>query len=116
MPFINGRLIELREKRGLSQRDLAEKIGVPPGTVAMWEKGRRNPKHESIENMANALLCDVEYLMGVTNVPLTLQPQSDIFAGLSAKEKELFIALRSLPIDEYEKKMEEIIFFLDNQE
>lgn len=114
MPFMPNRLIELRERNGYSQRELAEMIGVPPGTVAMWEKGRRNPKHEAVENMAKALVCDISYLMGNTDVPITLKPIEEIFEGLSEKEIELFTALRELPPDEYEKKMEEIIFFLDN--
>ena len=116
MPFINERLIELRERRGLSQRDLAEMIGVPAGTVAMWEKGRRNPKQESIENMAKALTCDIDYLKGITDVPITMRLKEDIFATLTEKEKELFELLRALPPEQFEKTVEEFILFVDNYE
>lgn len=116
MTIVKERLVELRNAKGLSQRDLADMIGVPPGTLAMWEKGKRNPKEESIENLAKALSCDINYLKGISDKPFEVKTEEDIFAGLSPKERKLFEALRALPIDEYEKKMEELIFFLDNQE
>lgn len=36
-----ARLKKLREKFGLSQRDLAKELGVTPGAVALWEMGER---------------------------------------------------------------------------
>lgn len=35
------RIISLREKLGISQRDLAKKFGVSPSAVAHWETGQR---------------------------------------------------------------------------
>jgi transcriptional regulator with XRE-family HTH domain len=32
-------LVELRTSLGLSQRDLARRVGVSPRTVARWEEG-----------------------------------------------------------------------------
>lgn len=34
-----NRVRELRESRGWSQRDLAAKLGLSPGAVALWENG-----------------------------------------------------------------------------
>lgn len=36
------RLKRLREKLGLSQRELAKELGVTPGAVALWETGARS--------------------------------------------------------------------------
>ena len=33
----------IREEKGLSQKDLSEKLNVPVSTYANWEQGRREP-------------------------------------------------------------------------
>jgi len=38
----------LRKKTGLTQRQLAEKLGVTPDTIANWERGRVNLWHIEI--------------------------------------------------------------------
>lgn len=34
---------DLRERLGLTRRQLAEQVGVAKRTVECWEQGRRNP-------------------------------------------------------------------------
>ncbi|MBE7090502.1 MAG: helix-turn-helix transcriptional regulator [Clostridiales bacterium] len=36
-------LKELREEKGLSQKQVAELLGLPISTYANWEQGRREP-------------------------------------------------------------------------
>jgi len=43
-----GRLLSARQLLGLSQADLAEKIGVDRGTVSDWERGVRPPAEERL--------------------------------------------------------------------
>lgn len=38
---MGNRLKELRESRGLSQAQLAEKTGISPDNIKSWELGRR---------------------------------------------------------------------------
>lgn len=116
MPFMGDRLRDARQRKNLSLLQLAEICCTSKSRISMYERGERNPKHEMLEKLARALSVDVDYLMGITDVPITMKPIEDIFAGLSPKERALFMALRELPPDEYEKKMEEIIFFLDQYE
>lgn len=114
MPFMGDRLREAREKKNISLLQLGEMCGTSKSIISRYERGIRFPKHEMLENLARAVSVDVDYLMGKTDVPFAMKAEEDIFAGLSPKEKALFMALRELPPDEYEKKMEEIILFLDN--
>lgn len=37
------RLAELRKKEGLTQEELAKKIGISTSSIAMYETGDRNP-------------------------------------------------------------------------
>lgn len=45
----------LRKKRGLSQAQLAELIGVEQPTIQRWEKGKRMPDLDSLQSLAHAL-------------------------------------------------------------
>ncbi len=52
---IISELIDLRKKKGFSQKDLAEKIGTKQTAIARIESGRVNPTVSSLEKIASAL-------------------------------------------------------------
>jgi repressor LexA len=51
----------LREKAGLSQRELAEKAGVGQKSISWWENGEREPSISNVQKLCTALgvTCDV---------------------------------------------------------
>lgn len=53
----------LREKRGITQKELAEKIGVSDKTVSKWETGRGLPDISLLEPLAKALNISVAELL-----------------------------------------------------
>lgn len=59
------RIIELREKKGLSQAELAEQIGVTRQAVNAYEKGTRQPSPVVIVNIAKVLECTTDYILGI---------------------------------------------------
>ena len=59
------RIIELREKKGLSQSELAEQIGVTRQAVNAYEKGTRQPSPAVIVNIAKVLDCTTDYILGI---------------------------------------------------
>ncbi len=50
-----GNVHRLRSKKGLSQKDLADAVGISVSYVSMLERGQRSPPLETIEKMARAL-------------------------------------------------------------
>ncbi|MEV0646052.1 helix-turn-helix transcriptional regulator [Phytomonospora sp. NPDC050363] len=40
--YLIGALITARRRRGMSQRDLASRLGVTQGCVSQWEQSNRN--------------------------------------------------------------------------
>ena len=49
------RLATVRKVQGLSQRKLAEKLGVDPGTLQSWEAGRHQPTGKSLDIIGRIL-------------------------------------------------------------
>ena len=49
------RIKAARKKAGVTQEELGKKLGVSPSFVAQYETGKRNPKIETLQNLANAL-------------------------------------------------------------
>ncbi len=54
----------LRSKKKLSQKALADKVGISVSYVSMLERGQRSPPLETIEKMAKALGVTPAALLG----------------------------------------------------
>ncbi len=60
---IGSRIRELREKRGMTQSELATKLLTSRETVNMWERGSRDIKTGMIIALADALQTSCDYLL-----------------------------------------------------
>ncbi len=58
-------LRKLRAERGLSQRELAERLYVTRSTVARWEGGSRLPDAAMVSRLSQCLGVDANTLLGV---------------------------------------------------
>lgn len=60
---------EARERIGLSQKELANSLGIKPTTFNGYENGSHDPKSEILKRIA--IRCDttVDYLLGCTDNP-----------------------------------------------
>ena len=58
-----------RNDRHLSQRALADIIGVSQQTVGSWEVGRTSPDNEMLKKLAAFFKVSVDYLLGRTDEP-----------------------------------------------
>lgn len=59
-------LKELRENKQLTQATLAKQLNISPSTVAMYERGERNPDPEMLKKIANYFSVSIDYLLGNT--------------------------------------------------
>lgn len=57
----------LREERRMSQDDLADALKVGRSTIAMYEGGKRKPRQDMLETIADYFNVDMDYLYGRTN-------------------------------------------------
>lgn len=58
------RLSELRKSRGLTQEQLADRLGISSSTVSSYERGIREPSLQMISDIADFFNVDQGYLLG----------------------------------------------------
>jgi len=84
-----GRLKELREAAGMSQKELAERVGVLREAVARWEAGNREPSWGNVLALAAAL--------GVTCEAFNQEPADRMPAGPGRPRKQAESAAAPAP-------------------
>lgn len=65
----------LRNSCGLTQAEIAEKLGISRSTIGMYETGAREPDFDTLEKIADFFNVDIDYLLGRT-AKTTLLPES----------------------------------------
>ena len=55
----------LRQREGLSQRQLASKLKMSASAIGMYESGKRIPRHEDEEAIADFFNVDLNTLRGI---------------------------------------------------
>ena len=78
-----GELIrKTRIQKGMTQEELAEKVGVKKSAVAKWENGRVSEiKRSNLKNLADALCLNPNLLLGDQQV-VELQAKTDVLADI----------------------------------
>lgn len=57
-------IVRIRESRGITQSDLAERTGLKPSAISHFESGRRRPCLANLVKLADALGCSADVLLG----------------------------------------------------
>lgn len=67
--MLRFRLKELRETKGISQKQLAVALNISQGAIGNWESGTRKPNSEYIKNIADYFGTTTDYLLGADDKP-----------------------------------------------
>ncbi|MCV3211678.1 helix-turn-helix domain-containing protein [Mesorhizobium sp. YC-39] len=78
-----ARLRDIREKRELSQSELAREAGMQPSAIAHFEAGRRKPSFDNVRGLAKALKVTADYLLGTKTTTTAFRDEDK----LSAKDR-----------------------------
>lgn len=65
--MLSKRLNTLRRENGITQTDLARRLGVSQQAVAKWESAKSFPEHNMISRLADFFSVSADYLLGVTD-------------------------------------------------
>lgn len=76
MSLLGDRVRILREQKGWSQQDLADRANLDSSYISLLETGRRkNPGFETLLKIARALGTSLSYLAGETDDPRPIMQQ-----------------------------------------
>lgn len=65
----------LRSSSGLTQAEMAERLGISRSTIGMYETGAREPDFETLEKIADFFNVDTDFLLGRTD-KTTILPET----------------------------------------
>lgn len=86
MTSFTNRLVQLRKKRGLTQQQIADEIGVNRGSYSNWEKGKREPSFENLVKLASILGTSTDYLLGTSDNHIDLEDFETLIKKLPEEE------------------------------
>ena len=86
-----NRLRDIRDARGLTQKDLANRVGMSDQQIYRYETDKSDPTGEALAKISKALDVSVDYLLGLVDEPNSFLQESQ----LSPMEQKLLAAARS---------------------
>ena len=87
--MIGERISELRKRKSMTQKQLAEYLSVSPNSISLYERNLSTPDDETKIRLARLFDVSMDYLMGT----------SDRETPLDQKEKAAFLYLKNLPME-----------------
>ncbi len=94
--------MDLRSERGISQKVLAEAIGVGQSTIAQIELNRNEATAATIRKIANFFGVSADYLLGLENdygAKIATPMGNAMGESLTTEERDLIAKYRSLSPD-----------------
>lgn len=79
MPFPEI-LKELREKKGITQQQLADTLNLSKNAISHYEKGINMPNLDTVQKIADIFDISVDYLLGRTTVQFNFSVLKNVFA------------------------------------
>lgn len=96
---LGEKIVYYRDKKGWTQRALAERMGVTPTRLNYWEKDKREPDVKMLNLLCRTLEVDPKVLLSDEEIEKAPAPSEDS-AEASAIEKEMIDRLVSLGLIE----------------
>ena len=93
---MQNRLKELRNKKHLTLKELGEQVGMPNNTLSQYETGKREPKLETWQKLADFFNVPVDYLLGISKDRSTLT-----IDDLNPEEQDAYERITDLLSQEY---------------
>lgn len=66
--MIQERMKLLRLESKLTQKEIAEKLGISTAFYGQWETGKRNPASKNLQKIADFYDVTTDYLLGNTDI------------------------------------------------
>lgn len=92
MQSIGDRILTIRKELNISQKELADKVGITEASLSRYENNLREPRAEILGKIAIALGVSTDYLLGQTDIQ---NPQDyKLVKSLAGDDPELLEILK----------------------
>ena len=78
-------LKQCRKKQGVSQAELASRLGVTQQAVGKWESGKSSPDPSTVARIAELLNTTADYLLGLYPRSATFLPPRSAFSAATPR-------------------------------
>lgn len=98
-------LKKLRAEYGMTQAQLAQKLGISASAVGMYEQGRREPDSELMARLARLFHVSTDYLLGVqqeSEADQEVNTVIDRFTNILKKQQGLMF--NGMPLSESDRE------------
>lgn len=68
---LGSRISEYRQNKGMTQEELAARIGVTHQALSKWERGQSLPDLSLLADLCHIMGCSADYLLGIETAPIT---------------------------------------------
>lgn len=96
-----NRIKELRTNAKMSQKDLAELVGVNQTAVSQWERGATSPKHFQVQKLCQVFQVSDSYLLGMGDIKKSPTEQA-----VSERARELDSVMGTLSEEDQRRVLE----------
>ncbi|MNW48781.1 HTH-type transcriptional regulator ImmR [compost metagenome] len=114
MSTLGNRLKRAREKKGMTQQEVADKLGVSNGAISGYERNYRDPDTEMLKKLATLYEVSVDYLTGNVVNESTATYEVNRETKLREEIKRLSEMIVELP-EQKRKLVEEMIRTLSDK-
>ncbi len=100
MSFAN-RIKQLRIENNLTQKDIAEKLGMTPTGISYWESGNAVPNYETLKKLADLFNVSIDFLIGNEKT----NDENDVLfrkiGKVDEEKKELLMSILNKTVDSF---------------
>lgn len=108
--MIGKKFKELREEKGLRQKDIAKFLNISTSAYGYYEQGKRNPDTETIKKLADFFNVSTDYLFGRTNIKKNTLCDYNKYKSLKETDEKIIERLLEEEIIKKDEPIPQVVF------
>jgi len=105
MSLVSENIKYLRKLNGLTQEDLAEKVGIKRPSIGSYEEGRAKPKISTLAKISKSFNIPVDMIINCDLIKLSL----DELYAMASESKEKKLKILSITVDDNDEENIDLI-------
>ncbi len=94
--MIGQRIMEMRQKLGITQAELARRIDVKPAEISQYESGKRTPRWDKFNRILDEFNVSADYLLG-REISVVSEEDEEYKARVAKDDLRMLQVLKGYP-------------------